>query len=202
MRQTAPPDTRPAKFDSRARAASGEKITGTSQVAILREPSLATVRRAASTPTCSGSSSAPDEARRGPVGSVALLAAFVVGDRLHRQRRVRAAARAGEPGRGRERRRADAAPEDRALGVGDARVQLARRRFGLPRAPDRLGDVDAQHLLRPTGPGPAPRAPSPRAPASRPSDRARPAPPAPRSRARDASSRRARSPRCTSAPAR
>ena len=58
MRQTAPPDITPANWPSRPRAASGEKTIGTSQVAILREPSLATVRRPASRPTCSASSNA------------------------------------------------------------------------------------------------------------------------------------------------
>src|SRR5262249_38951218 len=42
---------------TRPRAASGEKITGAAPVGILRAPSLATVRRAASTPTCSASAS-------------------------------------------------------------------------------------------------------------------------------------------------
>ena len=57
MRQTAPPEITPASWPSTLRPASGEKITGTSQVATLREPSLATVRRAASRPTASSSSS-------------------------------------------------------------------------------------------------------------------------------------------------
>src|SRR4029078_1720227 len=55
--QTAPPDITPASWPSSPRAASGEKMTGAASVGILRAPSLATVRRAASRPTCPASAS-------------------------------------------------------------------------------------------------------------------------------------------------
>src|SRR4029077_9010688 len=52
---TPPPAITPASWPSRPRPASGEKITGAAPVGILRAPSFATVRRAASTPTPSAS---------------------------------------------------------------------------------------------------------------------------------------------------
>ena len=131
---------------------------------------------------------AAGEARGAPVDAVALLAVGVVADRLDGEGDVRPARRAREPRRGGERRGADAASEDGAVGVGDPLVELERRRLaerGRAAAPRRRR---ATAPTRPTDRDRGARAPSPRAPAARPPDRAPRAPPARRSRARTAPS--------------
>ena len=184
-RQIAPPDITPASWPSSPRAASGEKITGAAPVGILRAPSLATVRRAASTPTSSASASPRGEARRGPVRPVALLVRRR--RRTAARRRATRACRAPTPRtrRRRERRRADASarrPRPRSWSRAcrtRAPPPRRRARAGCPPRHRRTATLSshrsssgtlARHLLARRQRGD--------------SDRARPAPPARRCRAR------------------
>ena len=175
-RQIAPPEITPASWPTSAAARLGSEhhrhLAGRRSCAT---PSLATVRRAASRPTASGSPRPPAKRDARPVEAVALLAVGVVADRL--DRRARRTCRGTPPEKPAEVANATAptlrpkiAPSELVTRVSNLRAAASPR----ARAPQRPRRRRATAPRRPTDRARArSRASSSRAGSSFSSDRAR-----------------------------